>query len=62
MIDFQDIRTELGLLRRLAIVAPRKMSSEEMKEQRISFIFRQMGGRLSKAEIEVILDKQEGRA
>lgn len=62
MIEFQDIRTESHLLKRLAIVASKKMSPEEKMEQRISFIFGQMKGNISREKIIEILDQQEGRA
>lgn len=60
MNEFQDVRTEKHLLQRLAIVAPREMSPEEKREQRISWIFGQLDGAVSKEEISKTLDKQEG--
>jgi len=54
-----DLKTDPELLRNIALVIPRSMSDEEKRQQRISFIFGQMDGLITKERIAEILNQQE---
>lgn len=59
-----DILTDPELLAALKEAAGRAMSPKEVRAQRISFVMGAVseGSNVSRAEVENIIDRQEGRA
>jgi hypothetical protein len=59
-----DLKTDSGLLERLALAATRQISRDELHEQRVSFIYGNLpeGSTITREHIEEVLAKIEGEA
>lgn len=63
MGDLLNLKTDSALLASLREAKSKTMTEEEIREQRVSFVYSSMGDKsdISRERIKEILDQQEGR-
>jgi hypothetical protein len=62
-MEIMEIKTNEGLLRALFAAKARKSTPQELREQRVSFIYGCLGGssNVTRERIQNVLDEQDGK-